>query len=162
MERLIKKISTEIEIVFDDGKFDEWCVYVKDKKGKKPPLDIDYFEFFIKLGKKYSNEKVYMDFVKIYDLVTRKVEKRVLDLIVDIAKANYKEEDSKNVAINFIVIYAGMVAEKNKRFTVLKEKIKRLGMHQILMLNYSSVDAANFSRGKKAKDLEIICKKYGF
>lgn len=162
MERLIKKISTEIEIVFDDGKFDEWCVYVKDKKGKKPPRDIDYFEFFIKLGKKYSNEKVYKDFVKIYDLVTRKVEKRVLDLIVDIAKANYKEEDSKNVAINFIVIYAGMVAEKNKRFTVLKEKIKRLGMHQILMLNYSSVDAANFSKGKKAKDLEIICKKYGF
>ena len=56
-------------LVFDDGKFDEWCVYVKDKKGKKPPLDIDYFEFFIKLGKKYSNEKVYMDFVKIYDLL---------------------------------------------------------------------------------------------
>jgi hypothetical protein len=41
MERLIKRISKDIEIVFDDGKFDEWCVYIKDKNGKKPPLDTE-------------------------------------------------------------------------------------------------------------------------
>ena len=55
-----------------------------------------------------------------------------------------------------------MVAEKNKRFAVLKERIKRLGMYQILMLSYSAGDAANFSKGKKAKDLDVICKEYGF
>ena len=162
MERLIKRISKDIEIVFDYGKFDEWCVYIKDKNGKKPPLDTEYFEFFIELGKKYTNEKVYEDFVKIYNLVSHSIEKKVTDLIINIAKKEYKGELSKDVAINFTVIYAGMVAEKNKRFTVLKERIKRLGMYQILMLRYSAGYAANFSKGKKAKDLDVICKEYGF
>ena len=159
---MIKRISKEIDIVFDDGKFDEWCVYIKNKNIKKPPLDIEYFNFFIELGKQYTNEKVYTDFVKIYNLVSNKIEKKVTDLIIDIAKINYKGDISKDVAINFTVVYAGMVAERNKRYAVLKERIKRLGMYQILVLNYSSLDAANYSKGKKAKDLDVICKGYGF
>ena len=162
MERLIKRISKDIEIVFDDGKFDHWCVYIKDKSGKNPPLDNEYFDFFIRLGKKYTNEKVYEDFVKIYNLVSNNVEKKVTDLIIDLAKKNYKEDISKDVAINFTVVYAGMVAERNKRYTLLKERIKRLGMHQILVLKHSSGYAANFSKGKKAKDLDVICRGYGF
>ena len=162
MERLIKRISKDLDIVFDHGKFDQWCVYIKDKNGKTPPLDTEYFDFFIELGKKYTNEKVYEDFVKIYNFVSNRVENKVTDLIIDIAKKNYKEDISKDVAINFTVVYAGMVAERNKRYAVLKERIKRLGMYQILVLNYSSGDAANFSKGKKAKDLDVICKEYGF
>ncbi len=162
MERLIKRISKDLEIVFDDGKFDQWCVYVKDKNGKIPPLDTEYFDFFIELGKKYTNEKVYEDFVKIYNFVSNRVENKVTDLIIDIAKKNYKEDISKDVAINFTVVYAGMVAERNKRYAVLKERIKRLGMYQILILKHTSGDAANFSKGKKAKDLDVICKEYGF
>ena len=162
MERLIKRISKEIDIVFDDGKFDQWCVYIKNKNSKKPPLDTEYFNFFIELGKQYTNEKVYADFVKIYNLVSNKIEKKVTDLIIDIAKINYKADISKEVAINFTVVYAGMVAERNKRYAVLKERIKRLGMYQILILNYSSLDAANYSKGKRAKDLDVVCKGYGF
>ncbi len=114
------------------------------------------------MGKKYTNKKVYEDFVKIYNLVTNRVEKKVTDLIIDLAKKDYGEDISKDVAINFTVVYAGMIAERNKRYAVLKERIKRLGMYQILVLNYSSGDAANFSKGKKAKDLDVICKEYGF
>jgi hypothetical protein len=162
MERLIKRISKDLEIVFDDGKFDQWCVYIKDKNGKIPPLDTEYFDFFIELGKKYTNEKVYEDFVKIYSSVSNRVEKKVTDLIIDIAKKNYKDDISKDVAINFTVVYAGMIAERNKLYAVLKERIKRLGMYQILILKHTSGDAANFSKGKKAKDLDKICKEYGF
>lgn len=162
MERLIKRISKDIEIVFDNGKFDQWCVYIKNMNEKKPPLDTEYFNFFIELGKKYTNEKVYEDFVKIYNLVSNIVEKKVTDLIIDLAKKNYEKDISKDVAINFTVVYAGMVAERNKRNTVLKERIKRLGMYQILVLKHSSEDAAKFSKGKKAKDLDLICKGYGF
>tara|TARA_Y100000996_G_C22252295_1_gene532344 strand:+ start:82 stop:570 length:489 start_codon:yes stop_codon:yes gene_type:complete len=162
MERLIKRISKDLDIVFDHGKFDQWCVYIKDNNGKRPPLDIEYFNFFIELGKEYTNEKVYEDFIKIYNLVSNRVEKKVTDLIVELAKKNYKKDISKDVAINFTVIYAGMVAERNKSFTVLKERIKRLGMHQILILNHSSKNAASFSKGKKAKYLDTLCKEYGF
>ena len=136
MERLIKRISKDLEIVFDDGKFDQWCVYVKDKNGKIPPLDTEYFDFFIELGKKYTNEKVYEDFVKIYNFVSNRVEKKVTDLIIDISKKNYKEDISKDVAINFTVVYAGMVAERNKRYAVLKERIKRLGMSRKFFKEY--------------------------
>ena len=67
-----------------------------------------------------------------------------------------------NIAINHTVIYAGMVAERNKKNTVLKERIKRLGMYQLLVKNFTPVNAANFSKGKKAKELNIICNKHGF
>ncbi len=33
----------------------------------------------------------------------------------------------------FNVLYAGMVAEENKENAVLKKRIKRLGMHQVLI-----------------------------
>jgi len=162
MERLVKRISNDLDVVFDDGNFDEWCVYIKDKKSKYAPLDVEYFNFFIELGKQYTSKKVYDDFVKIYNLVSNKIEKKVTDLIIDIAKKNYKENISKEVAINFTVVYAGMIAERNKRYAILKERIKRLGMYQILMLSYKAEEAANFSKGKKAKELDLICKEYGF
>lgn len=162
MERLVKRISKDLYVVFDDGNFDEWCVYIKDKKSKYAPSDVEYFNFFIELGKQYTSKKVYDDFVKIYNLVSNKIEKKVTDLIIDIAKTNYKENISKEVAINFTVVYAGMIAERNKRYAILKERIKRLGMYQILMLSYKAGEAANFSKGKKAKELDLICKEYGF
>lgn len=162
MERLIKKINENVEIVFDKGRFDAWCVYVKRNNSKIAPQDRQYFNFFKELGNKYSKEKVYKDFVKIYDLVSFRVEKEVTDLIINIAENDYDELDWLDVKINFTVVYAGMIAEKNKEGTVLKERIKRLGMHQLLMLNYNPEVAANFSKGRKAKDLDIICKGYGF
>ena len=162
MERLIQKISKDIDIVYDQGWFDEWCVYIKDGNTKTAPKDVEYFNFFVQLGKKYTCEKVYADFVEIYNLVSENIEKKVLDKIIDIAKKTYDSSISKDVAINFTVVYAGMVAERNKAFTVLKERIKRLGIHQILLLDYKAEVAANFSKEKKAKDLDIICKEYGF
>ena len=39
MERLIKKINENVEIVFDKGRFDAWCVYVKKNNGKVAPQD---------------------------------------------------------------------------------------------------------------------------
>ena len=55
-----------------------------------------------------------------------------------------------------------MIAERNKDFAVLKERIKRLGMHQILIDHMSVSEAANFSKGKKWKELDEICKAKGF
>ena len=62
----------------------------------------------------------------------------------------------------FTIIYAGMIAEENKANTILKKRIKRLGMHQLLLENYKAEDAANFSRNKKWKELDAIMKQKGF
>ena len=70
--------------------------------------------------------------------------------------------DAEEIDIWFTVIYGGMVAEENKEFAVLKKRIKRLGMHQILIERKDAEYAANFSKGKKWKELDELMKKRGF
>lgn len=161
MERLIQRIDRDTSVVFDSGKFDDWCVYVKTSAGRKPPLDTEYFSFFKKLANDFGTERVYGEFVEIYDRVTEAVEREALDKIIQLAK-NYPSPLDRDVALNLVVIYAGMIAEKNKRNAILKERIKRLGMHQVLIENMPISEAANFSRGMKARDLDEICKQKGF
>ena len=55
-----------------------------------------------------------------------------------------------------------MIAEENKGNAILKKRIKRLGMHQVLLENYTPEHAANFSKGKKWKDLDKLMKQKGF
>ena len=62
----------------------------------------------------------------------------------------------------FTVIYAGMVAEENKAFAMLKKRIKRLGMHQVLVEGFDADYAAHFSRGKKWPELDSLMKQRGF
>ena len=161
MERLIQRIDRDTSVVFDSGKFDDWCVYVKTPIGRKPPLDNEYFSFFKKLANDFGTERVYGEFVEVYDRVTNAVDRQVLDRIIQLAK-NYPSPLDRDVALNFVVIYAGMIAEKNKKNAILKERIKRLGMHQVLMENMPVDEAANFSRGMKARELDGICKQKGF
>ena len=62
----------------------------------------------------------------------------------------------------FTVIYAAMVAEENKAYTILKKRIKRLGMYQLLVLRWSIEEATTFSKGKKWKELDSIMTGFGF
>jgi hypothetical protein len=66
------------------------------------------------------------------------------------------------IDIWFTVIYAGMVAEENKKNAKLKKRIKRLGMFQVLIEKKSAEYAANFSKGKKWKELDTIMLSAGF
>jgi hypothetical protein len=62
----------------------------------------------------------------------------------------------------FTVIYAGMIAEENKANAVLKKRIKRLGMYQLMIQNINPEVAANFSKGKNWRELDVLMKQYGF
>lgn len=62
----------------------------------------------------------------------------------------------------FNVLYAGMIAEENKENTILKKRIKRLGVHQVLIDNVSPGETAVFSKGKKWKELDEIMRLKGF
>ena len=161
MERLIQRIDRETSVVFDTGKFDDWCVFIKTRDEKKPPLDIDYFNFFKSLAGKFGANRVYSEFVEIYNEVNYSVDKSTLSRIISIAK-KYPKPLDRDVALNLVVIYAGMIAEKNKKNAVLKERIKRLGMHQVLIENMPVNEAASFSRGMKATELDKICTEKGF
>ncbi len=55
-----------------------------------------------------------------------------------------------------------MIAEDNKENAILKKIVKRLEMHQVLILNMPARDAAKFSYGKNWRDLDAIMKPLGF
>ena len=55
-----------------------------------------------------------------------------------------------------------MIAEENKSKAVLGKRIKRLGVHLVLMEGRTPEEAAAFPTGKKAAELNVLCRSYGF
>lgn len=159
---LVKKLRYGRSVIFDQGKFDAWCVYVVETNGnKKAPFDETYFHELHCLSKKYPASKVYEDFVQIYTLTSIHIDSCVLKLIDSIV-TTYLPEDQQTIEQWFSVLYAGMIAEENKTKAILKKRIKRLGMYQVLTLRMPAKEAAKFSYGKNWKELDILMKSYGF
>ena len=161
MKRLVKQLNNGRKVVFDSGSFDNWCVYVVEKNGfKKAPLDETYFSELQIISRDYQKNKVYDDFVKIYEKTDSTINLKILELIESITQT-YKSEHKDIVEQWLSVIYAGMIAEENKKYAILKKRIKRLGMYQVLVLGKSSKFAAKYSYGKKWRELDEIMKEFG-
>lgn len=159
---LITTLSDGTTIEQDRGSFDDYCVYItRPGKQRYAPHDDEYFSFFIVESTKYTPQKIYEDFVEIYNRTTKDIDRDVIDnLIVNISQDYIN--DVNEFILWFTVIYLGMIAEENKLNAVLKKRIKRLGMYQILLEGYTAQQAANYSKGKKVKELNPICKQRGF
>jgi hypothetical protein len=161
MPQLVAKLPDGSVVEFDIGKFDNWCVFLKRPgQARFAPKDLEYFSILKKFGSVYGNSKIYNDFVKFYNQTSCKIDGSVIDLIIKISE--FYKKDKTELCIWFTVIYAGMIAEENKSNAVLKKRIKRLGMYQLLIDNFEPENAANFSRGKNWKELDLICKEKGF
>ncbi len=161
MERVVKKLRHDRKVVFDTGRFDDWCVYVVEKDGRrKAPFDTSYFTDLKNIAAHYPQDKVYHDFLKIYKNTDKNIDPTILK-IIDERVTTYKPEHQKIIEQWWAVIYAGMIAEENKQFAILKKRIKHLGIYQVLKLGYSSDKAANFSKGKKWRELDAIMKPLG-
>jgi hypothetical protein len=158
---LIKNIRSRNIVEFDKGKFDNWCVYLtKTGEAKYAPTDIEYFSRLKELSNVHGEGKIYNDFIRYYQLTDKTINQNILSLITTIA--DEYNADAEEMDIWFTVIYAGMVAEENKEFAILKKRIKRLGMRQVLLENVLPRDAANFSKGKRWKTLDSLMKQKGF
>ena len=90
-------------------------------------LDTHYFEELYHLANKYGNDKVYKDFVSIYDITGKNIDEKILQKITNIAQT-YSLEDILDVDKLFTTLYMAMVAEENYPDTKLGRKIKRLGI----------------------------------
>ena len=65
---IVKSFSDGGALYFGEGAFDNWCVYKINANGTKQiPRDRDYFKEFVELCDKYDKDKLYADFLKIYD-----------------------------------------------------------------------------------------------
>lgn len=157
---IIKRLNHERKVMFDSGNFDDYCVYVADDYGyKQAPRDYEYFRFFLELTEVYGNDKVYNDFLTIYRATDKTINHDVRDVIDNIV-STYNEDVRDKVEENLSVIWGGMIAEENKDNAYLGKRIKNLGMYQVLKGILSPEDAAEFSRGKPWRELDIIMRGY--
>lgn len=161
MGRIIRDFKDGSTLEYDKGAFDDWCVYLtRPNIIRYAPKDYQYFKRLTEYGLKYGKNQVYNDFVQIYNVTTKSLDNSVFELI-DRLSEKYGEK-AIDIAIDFSIIYMGMVAEENKAYTKLGKRVKRLGIHQVLIDEYPYNMAANFSRGKKWRDLDNECKQRGF
>lgn len=161
MGEVIKKFKDGSFLEYDWGSFDEWCVYMNDSSGsRKPPRDTDYFAQIQALSSKYGVEKIYKDYVAVYNLTGKQVEPSVFERIAEIADTY--GDDALIIEKIFSILYMAMIAEERKKFTKLGKRIKRLGLHKLLYENASVTEAANFMRGMGWKDIDQLCKMRGF
>ena len=146
------------ELAFEQGSFDEWCIYVTHDTHRFAPTDEWYFTEMTTWSRPV--EHIYDDFVSIYNRTTAEVDPAVLALIAEIADG-YAEQ-APQARLVFTILYMGMIAEENKAGAILKKRIKRLGVYQILLEGLTPKVAANYSRGMKADYLDKVCYYRGF
>lgn len=146
---------------FDTGNFDAWCVYLtRPNQERFAPRDEIYFYDLLQFGNKHGARNIYDDFISIYDKAQLDLEQAVFDHIHSISQ-KYRE-DALEIEIIYAILYMGMIAENNKKNTILKKRVKRLGVHQVLIDGYTPKTAANYSKGKKWRDLDSDCMARGF
>src|SRR5262249_368879 len=104
--------------------------------------------------------RLYKDFLKIYEKTDTSLNAPVLSLISELASTYPTHEKEFDLLIT--CLYAGMVAEENKDGTILRKRIKRLGVHQVLVEERPALYAANFSRGKQWQEIAVECEIRGF
>jgi hypothetical protein len=161
MPRRINQFSNGGYIEFDTGNFDDWCVFVTKTNGNRfAPSDLWYFSRLEKLARKYGYQTIYHDFIVVYNRTSKQIETPIFELIAALSRSY--GSDSLEMEIWLNVLYAGMIAEENKENTKLGKRLKRLGMHQLLMEKMAPEEAAEFSKGKKWRTLDKIMKEKGF
>lgn len=143
-------------IYYDKGKFDKWCVYEVEENGKKKaPKDIEYFNELKQISKIFTKEKIYKDFVIIYDLTSNVFDLNVVKKINSIS--NTYNEYNNQIFRLFSILYMAMIAEENKKGTRLGKRIKRLGIYYLLLKNNDPEFCANFMKGKNWKEIDKLC-----
>lgn len=153
--RVVRKYSQGY-LAFTRGKFDDWAVYVKYPGMPTWPTDKWYF---LKLKVFALYGPAYDDFITLYERVTAEVDDSIFDWIDEISIKYPKPEEA---AVVFGIYYMTMIAEENKAGAILKKRIKRLGVHQVLKEGMKPDVAANWSRGKSAMELVMECHNRGF
>lgn len=157
--------NEKVALYFGKGSFDNWCIHVisGNKRWMRFPTDVWYFRIVRQWSKERSAKAIYDDFVRIYDATTAGAKyddtAPVIQLIKEIS---WNHRDDFEACVVWTILYMGMIAEENKDGAILKKRIKRLGMHQVLIDNIPPTAAANFSRGKAVGDLTLECHRRGF
>lgn len=158
----IKEFKDGSYLEYNRGRIDNWCVYYIDsERDIRAPRDTDYFEDIYNFSLKYGVDKVYSDYVKIYDKTEKTVNEEVLEDISQIAN-EYEEQDALEIDVMFSILYLAMISEENKEFSKLGKRIKRLGIYSLLKENKSLEESTTFMIGMPWQEISKLCNERGF
>jgi len=137
-------------IYFDKGKIDKYCVYINGRgMWRHAPTDIEYFTWILELSDKYGVDKVWSDFNKIYEITGDFINYTLAEEVIYQIDKTYDED----TLLWWIVFYMTMVAECKKERAILKKRIKRLGVYNVLIDKWDVSYVAQYMRHKHWKYL---------
>ncbi len=157
--KLISELADGTKLVFSEGRFDAWCIYHLVGNTAHAIKDVEIFKLLEKHNKELERFTLYRDFLFIFNAVTKLLN---YDLIEWINAASKKHDNFEEVELVLTFLYAGMIAEENKKNAILKKYIKRLGVHQVLIERLPADVAASYSKNKKWRELKLECEARGF
>ncbi len=160
----IRVFSDGSFVFYGHGRFDNWCIYLK-KPGvsdPEPPLDADYFEDLLLLGKRFGYKEVYGDFVDVYNGVTSKYLDECDIGVIGEVVGRYPADFQLLADRTFTILWMAMVSEMNYPGTRLGKRIKRLGAYYLLIEGKTVKYSVNFMRGMKWYEIDAICRARGF
>lgn len=161
MAKTIWTFPNGSSLEFDRGRFDEWCVYEVSPNGQRvAPCDVDYFHELLDISAVYGAHRVYDDFVLVFDASGSEVTNESVGVVVDVA-ARYGN-DGEAMKRLLLILHMGMVAENVKKNTRLGKRIKRLGVHDLLLESGQVAHAAHFMRGMGWREIDELCRTRGF
>jgi len=160
--QIVKPFSDGSHLEYGKGQFDDWCVYLVSPDGARvAPRDIDCFKVLKVLAAKHGVERLYKDYVSLYEVTGKAVEEKVLQQIAALAAA-YPPEARLRADKLFTILYMAMIAEEHKAGTRLGKRIKRLGVHRLLVESAGAQNAARFLDGRRAEAIALLCEERGF
>lgn len=142
------------------GKFDPWCVFYNAPDGtRRPPRDADYFQQLIDYSEKLGYGIVYSDYVALYNTTGKQIDAKAFALARFLSEKYPVPLDAEKM---FCILYLAMLAEERKAGTKLGKRIKRLGIHTLLVEKKGVSHSANFMKGMGWREIDTLCRIRGF
>jgi hypothetical protein len=140
-------------LAFDQGNFDNFRVsfYTREDKYINSPTDVELLTFLKSLNDDELTWKRVTFLAKYIHEKTNITELNFLERITNLQEQKY-----------YYYLAAAMIAEERKDFAILKKRVKLLGIHQVIIQDMQPREAANWSKGKRWRDIEKECIKHGF
>jgi hypothetical protein len=112
------------------------------------------------LGQLYCPHGIYADFVVIYNRTKHSISPHIFDLIHYMARGY--GTDALELEVLLAILYAEMVVAEAARRNRLKRRLKRLGVHYVLLEGYSGTAAASACQVDAWLLLDDACRERGF
>lgn len=145
-------------IYYNYGRFDQYCVHVLKPSNKRvwKPRDSEYFRWLKRMGGRYGNDKVYSDFLKLYEIINKDTSMFEIEQFVRNMYSDYVYGEEW-----WIILALTMKAEECKEHTILGKRIKHLAVYNLLMEDMKIRKIVSYMTGKRWWELDDLMMERG-